>query len=110
EPRAECEVPISYLKDGLPGVGTSVDISAGGIYMATDNRIAMESIIALSFALPGAETRPIMARGRVAWGNDHENGGCRKPHLPTGVGIEFLDIPQTVQESIRRFVLQRAGR
>jgi CheY-like chemotaxis protein len=110
EPRAACEVPISYLKDGMPGVGKSVDMSAGGLYMASENRIPAESILALSFALPGAETKPIMARGRVAWSNDHGNGECSKPHLPTGVGIEFLDVPETVRESIRLFVAIRQGR
>lgn len=109
EPRTACEVPISYLKDGLPGVGKSVDLSAGGMYMATENRIVDETILAMSFALPGAETRPIMARGRVAWSNDHNNGGCRKPHLPSGVGIEFINLPESIKESIRLFVLSRNG-
>ena len=107
EPRSDCEVPISYLKDGLPGAGKCIDISAGGMYMATENRIAEESLLALSFALPGAETRPIMARGRVAWCNDNGNGSCRKPHLPNGVGIEFLDVAESIKESIRLFILHR---
>ena len=109
EPRTECEVPISYLKDGLPGVGKCIDISAGGMYMATETRIAEETLLALSFALPGAETRPIMARGRVAWSNVNGSGICRKPHLPSGVGIEFLDIAESIRESIRLFV-QHNGR
>jgi CheY-like chemotaxis protein len=107
EPRTACEVPVSYLKDGQPGMGKTVDISAGGIYMATDGKICEESIVAISFALPGAETRPIMVRGRVAWCNGPHANGSRKPHLPTGVGIEFVDLAETVRESIRLFVLGR---
>lgn len=107
EPRTACEVHVSYLKDGQPGVGKTVDISAGGIYMATETKIFEETIMAISFALPGAETRPIMVRGRVAWSNDPESSGPRKPHLPVGVGIEFVDLAESVRESIRSFVLSR---
>jgi len=107
EPRTSCEVPVSYLKNGQPGVAKTVDISAGGMYMAVESKLFDESLVAISFALPGAETRPIMVRGRVAWSNDLDNGGRKKPHLPNGVGIEFVDLPESIRESIRLFVLSR---
>jgi CheY-like chemotaxis protein len=70
--------------------GTSVDISAHGIYVATDRPLPLEGRVGLNILLAGESSDLIEAWGRVAWRNF---GPFRtKEELPEGYGVEFLEM------------------
>lgn len=107
EPRISCEMLVSFAGEGAGGVGSSLDISPGGMYLIAEAGIAEQSELSLDFTLPGEEARKLSARGRVAWLNQSADGTVRNPHLPRGAGIEFTEVPELVKDCIRRFVAMR---
>lgn len=67
----------------------SVNLSSGGVFVATNDVMPINTSLALRFQFP--ETNNSMTcRGRVAWLNHPENS--KKPHLPTGMGIQFAPL------------------
>lgn len=79
----------------------SVDLSMGGLYMKTDFPLPVDENLTLRFTLPG-QKRMVSCQARVAWVNTKDNP--RKPDLPPGMGIQFVDLPLEEMKSIRRFI------
>jgi uncharacterized protein (TIGR02266 family) len=81
--------------------GFTVDLSTGGLYLQTDYPFAVDENLMLSFKLP-AQEKTVSCNARVAWVNLEENP--RKPELPAGAGIQFVDLSLDDLKSIRRFL------
>ena len=80
--------------------GTLLDISVGGVFLATEEYFEMGSELHLEFRL-SSERAPIMCKGRVAWVNRKDNF---KNHACSGMGVEFLDIQKLDILSIQAWV------
>ena len=80
--------------------GTLLDISVGGVFLATEEYLETGSEIYLEFRL-SPERAPISCKGRVAWLNRKDNF---KNHASSGMGIEFLDIQKLDILSIQAWV------
>lgn len=79
----------------------SVDLSAGGLYVQTDFPLEVDENLTLRLTLPGQQSM-VSCNARVAWVNPKQNP--RKPELPPGMGIQFVDLSLEDMKSIRRFL------
>jgi uncharacterized protein (TIGR02266 family) len=84
--RVPCNLSVSF-RDGGETIyrSTSLNISNGGILIATEHPLELGTHIDLSLELP-TRTAPILARGKVAWIQPAPTGSA------AGVGIKFSKI------------------
>ena len=68
----------------------SVDLSTGGLYLKTKMPLGIDDDLTLTFSLPGQDEKAVSCGARVAWVNQEENP--LKPELPSGVGVQFVDL------------------
>jgi uncharacterized protein (TIGR02266 family) len=68
----------------------SVDFSTGGLYLKTKMPLGIDDDLMLTFSLPGQDEKAVSCGARVAWVNREENP--LKPELPSGVGVQFVDL------------------
>jgi CheY-like chemotaxis protein/Tfp pilus assembly protein PilZ len=81
--------------------GMTGDISGGGLYVATFDRLPAEGEIQLSFALPEDKTTLVDARGRVVWLNSKDRPISP---LPEGFGVEFTSISREEYLAIKEYI------
>lgn len=79
--------------------GCSVDLSAGGIFLATTCPFDVDDNVKLKFSIPGQEEKAVSCDARVAWINYEDKR--LKPEYPTGGGLQFDDL---VPEDLRSIV------
>lgn len=101
--RVPCKAPVSYIMDGTLVAGTSADISAKGIFVASERNINENEKIQLSFTLPDVASEMFEANGRVAWTNPKNMP--RKRNLPMGFGVEFLDLNKRAFDAVLSYVI-----
>ena len=102
EGRIPCRTSVKFRAHNVHFSGVSVDISSGGIFVATDFDIEPKTQIELSFELPETGCPLEGIRGQVAWQNSGRN--IPKPHLPPGFGVEFINLTKEATETIKSFV------
>ena len=68
----------------------SVDLSTGGLYLKTNMPLEIDEELMLIFSLPGQEKEAVSCSARVAWVNQEENP--LKPELPSGMGVQFVNL------------------
>ena len=100
--RVSCHVPVNMRRNGLDIDATGADISAGGIYVASEEGVRQDENVNITFSLPAQGSHEIAAQGRVAWRNAGSTPS--KPLLPPGFGVEFTSIDEDDAEAIRRYV------
>jgi uncharacterized protein (TIGR02266 family) len=81
----------------------SVNISTGGLFLETESPLPVDSNLQLEFPLPG-RTEPVICQARVAWINAPNCPG--RLQLPSGMGMQFLDLSLDDLQSIRDFIKQ----
>ena len=69
--------------------GFSVDMSSGGLFLKTETNFSVNDKVLLSFTLPDAD-KIVNCSAKVAWVNLKDEP--KKPELPAGVGLQFLDL------------------
>ena len=79
----------------------SVDLSTGGLFLETKQVVPVGTLLNVVFTLPGGGTT-LMCTARVTW----LNGPVvrRELLLPSGMGLEFLDMDNQGVNSIRNFL------
>jgi uncharacterized protein (TIGR02266 family) len=70
--------------------GYSVNLTSGGIFLATTCPFDVDDNVKLKFSMPGQEEQAVSCNARVAWINYEDN--WLKPEYPTGVGLQFVDL------------------
>lgn len=83
----------------------SVNLSTGGLFLETDHLLHVGYPLSMEFILPNNDTT-IQCSGKVAWVNDPEL--IKKPNLPVGMGIQFLDITFDGMNAIRDYIKKEA--
>lgn len=99
--RVPCRTPVVFESQGQSIFGTSTDISAGGIFVASNTTISEGTPIKLSFFLPNSPSNIIEAGGRVAWVNH-----TSRPHkraFPSGFGVEFVGLHRQASDAVHNF-------
>ncbi|HKL20730.1 MAG TPA: response regulator [Tichowtungia sp.] len=84
-------------------VGIAVNLNIGGMFLASEVLYPQDASIILEFTLPGY-TMPIGCLARVAWINHPE--WVNKNNLPSGMGVEFLDLSGTAEIVLQNFLDQ----
>ena len=104
--RATPRVSIRFsLQFGVtpPGFheGVALNINCGGLFIATENQLPADTLVELAlYLLPQAA--PLSCRARVAWVNHPE--WMKSPDLPPGMGVQFVDPPETVIRAVRTHI------
>ncbi|NOK14052.1 TIGR02266 family protein, partial [Corallococcus exercitus] len=100
--RVRMHTTIDTRSDSNFFTGFSMDISEGGIFIATVEAVPRGTPVELDFTLPGG--RPLTVNGVVRWARD---GNDRTPDLMPGVGVQFTTLPPEVAHAISSFVATR---
>jgi uncharacterized protein (TIGR02266 family) len=79
----------------------SVNVSSGGLFIETVKILPVDTLLLVKFKLPNMET-VIVSKSRVAWINEPDSP--KKPTLPPGMGIQFLDLSLDDMHAIRLFL------
>lgn len=99
--RSPIKMPVSFGENAEQlSSGTLLDISVGGVFLATGEYFEPGSELCLEFRL-SPERAPIRCKGRVAWVNRKDNF---RNHASSGMGLEFLDIQKLDILSIQAWV------
>ena len=80
------------------------NLSTGGVFIATEPSVAINSRLIVKLDLPGTNA-PIYCESIVSWINasvDPEN-----PEIPSGIGLQFLSLNATDLFAIHNYVNQR---
>jgi len=101
EPRAFLNRVVAFRHGADFGLGEALDISAQGVFIATDQLLPRGSIVDLKLQVPGdGEPVVLLVRGQV----ERCKGDPSKPDSQLGMGIRFIDISAAEQQAIRRYV------
>ncbi len=79
----------------------SIDLSTGGLFLATDHPLPADTPLRMEFIIPTSE-KAIRCHARVAWVNDAKQ--LKKSTLPTGMGVQFLDLTLADLDAIRKYI------
>ncbi len=101
-PRVEIELSVFFsVSAELPHnffTGIMLDISTGGIFLATDQLLPVGTKLHLSFLM---ETRRVEGHAEVCWIQAAE------PGVEPGVGLRFLDISAEDRDLIEFYIRQK---
>lgn len=98
-PRRPVKLAVFYGEEKRLS-GYTVNMSAGGLFLGTDQPLPQGEELNLQFSLPG-NNQPILCRGRVAWVTSAK--APANAHHPPGMGIEFLDLEE--ERALKTFLL-----
>jgi uncharacterized protein (TIGR02266 family) len=84
--------------------GQVVNLSRGGVYVATDEPLRTGLKVRVGLTLPRF-TNPITLNGQVKWSNPPGTPREGDDALPPGVGVEFTDMPKLTQSTLNLFIL-----
>jgi uncharacterized protein (TIGR02266 family) len=102
-PRVSAAVDVTMNTEHNFYAGITVNISEGGVFVATYDKLPMGTIMELNVSLPGSS--PIQAVGEVVWIREHNRF---TEDLPAGVGVKFTEISQEDRLAIEEFSRVRA--
>ncbi|HVW26212.1 MAG TPA: TIGR02266 family protein [Polyangiaceae bacterium] len=95
--RRECEFDVEFLGDSHFITGITQDISEGGVFVATYQKLPIGTPVCIAFELPDGHR--VEARGEVRWQRpEREEAGTRP-----GLGIAFSDLTQESLAKISGF-------
>ena len=101
--RAPVTVRIAYGTVDAMFSEFTRDINEGGVFVATEQPLALEERVQLHFQLPGGE-EPVKASGRVVRVQEAGAGAA------AGMAIEFEELGREARERINRLVLELRSR
>lgn len=102
EPRMNVRLAVYYGRTSRTAMTDfSVNVSSGGIFIETDLILPVDTDLFVEFTLP-VNDRRIRCRSRVAWTNEPENR--KSAVLPSGMGLQFLDLPFDDMTVIRNYI------
>jgi uncharacterized protein (TIGR02266 family) len=79
----------------------TVNVSSGGVFIEKEKVFPVDTLLMVKFKLPHMDN-VITCQARVAWTN--EPALPKKPSLPTGMGIQFMDLSLDDLHAIRQFL------
>ncbi|MGE0786869.1 MAG: TIGR02266 family protein [Sandaracinaceae bacterium] len=100
--RSTLEVAIGLEGDNRFYTGKTGDLSAGGLFVATQTPLAVGTELVLSFVLPDGYR--VSAHAVVAWVRAPR---YRPDELPVGMGIRFEALDERDRRAIEHFLEQR---
>ena len=102
EPRYDISFAVYYgHKKFGPMSNYTVNMSMGGVFIETEDISPPGTEFDVEFMLPDSDTT-ITSKARVAWTN--EPGKPKNVRLPSGMGLQFLDLSLKNLRAIRDFL------
>ncbi len=92
QPRIPIRLKVSYRTAGAFLVSYSVNLSKGGIFIETEEPLAIGETVVLSFEVPGAGE--LTVESTVTWVRPETEIDALGDGLPRGMGVQF----QTLEE------------
>ncbi|PLX95688.1 MAG: hypothetical protein C0619_01055 [Desulfuromonas sp.] len=103
-PRIDASLRISFgLQPKKYLENFTVNLSEGGVFIATGAILTVETLLNVEFQLPG-RNEAIKSAARVIWVNHPD--WMRRPKLPVGMGVEFVEPDPEQLELLHLFVGQ----
>ncbi len=102
--RIPWEAPVSVRFNSHANVGTTRDISTGGLFVELDAPIIEGTLVHISFSLPDKDLPPLKAVAKVVWTNQEEHRS--KPDFAPGNGLEFTGLRLEVEQALQEFIGQ----
>jgi uncharacterized protein (TIGR02266 family) len=81
-------------------VYAGLNVSGGGLFVATDAPLAIGRAVSVRFVLPGWELHPVEATAVVRW---------IKHGADAGMGVEFTQLSPAARLMIEEFIADRGG-
>ena len=92
--RFQCAVPVEGKKGTAFNQSQTIDISRGGVGLIVNNRVAVNSRMAVELNL-AADSEPVLAMGQVRWVQRLPDSGYR-------LGIAFDQLEAGFQAAFRK--------
>lgn len=103
-PRINTKVLVRFGFNGeMSHHDYSVNLSSGGLYLASEEQIELGQEIRLEFMLPGT-TQTLQCHGRIAWIN--QGPQRKRQDLADGLGIEFISLTPEKRRRLQQFVMK----
>ena len=102
--RFELEVKVDLESDHNFYTGLTQNISAGGLFIATNAIRRIGDRITLKFLLPGAD-EPLAVETEVRW--IRENSALNRVDGATGMGVRFVNLSPEAAQAIQSFIESR---
>ena len=100
--RVPTMMDIVFEHEGGFQSGRVTNLSCGGIFLASECVLEVDTKLNLYLANVGRGPDAVMTvEGEVAWCRDGE-----QDHQSKGMGIRFLNLPESIQRQLDRFVLE----
>ena len=96
------QVKIDYGSENNFYSGFSMDISNGGVFIATVKLVAIGTPMDLFFRLPTGES--IEAQGVVRWVREVDD---KRPEMMPGLGVQFVELSSEAKTAVEGFVRAR---
>lgn len=103
--RLPIKIRVDFASNDALHSAFSMNISAGGIYVATPKPLPPGDEVVLQIYLPSLDG-PVEMLGEVVWSNVHPDG---QNDFPEGMGIRFLNLSSFVHEHLGTFQAARMG-
>lgn len=84
----------------------TVNLSPGGLFVATHEVIPVDTQLSLRVQFPDAKSS-FACRARVAWLNHPDQN--KKPHLPTGMGMQFSSLVEEQLNIVKDYLAAGAA-
>jgi uncharacterized protein (TIGR02266 family) len=90
-PRKSCLINANYRVQGNSFRSYILDISIGGVFIETSERLPVGEDITLNFTLPSS-SQPFSMAGKIAWSG------------PQGFGVKFESVPTPQGSALKKYV------
>lgn len=98
-PRASVHVSIDVFTDHNFWTGLSMNVSEGGLFVATHNAVPVGTLLVLHMSLP-FEREPLVTLAEVRW----TRAFTEQDDIPPGLGLRFVDLDPDSLDKVRKFV------
>jgi uncharacterized protein (TIGR02266 family) len=104
DPRYQARIAIFIALDRNVLLSNySLNMSTGGVFIETVAILPVDTSLIAKFKLPGKDAI-ISCKARVAWVN--EQGHFKKSDLPSGMGLQFIDLSLQDLHAIRGYLVK----
>ena len=100
-PRIELEVKVDAASDSGTHTGATINISAGGVFVATDKPVRVGDQLKLELTLPDSK-ESISLDSKVRWVRRRRVAGRRD--RPAGMGLQFVNLTTETSSVIGSFL------
>lgn len=97
--RVPASIPVDFKSGDSAFTGTILTISEGGVFLFTDVKFHMGTMLQMRFSLPGTE-KILNVKGTVKWSPEEIEG----KRILGGYGIMFTSLSQDDQNILKEFV------